>query len=302
MFSSYIDRQKSRVGSSEKSQKVHSANWKEEVQLRKELICLNKQEQQRVSRISTDQRIVVNRFQKKLSKSVEISKGHELLMNVMNGNRTTMMQQFLNREATSCDHMKSIRCLNAFPKPPVPKFSKGRSKSCEPPKTKDTERVPVKKDDKKSEKDLIPRPMTALEKRNILWERQLNSVTQRINRARSAPTKPNFYKLPEFTIDATKVGKRSRTSGKRTGISYTVDMELYRYTREKEIEQQNAAVRKYLKSIEGLELVPWTPFDYEDDDTNTVNNTDMRLVSRTRQRTSIGAAGDLNGDPVNAWT
>lgn len=267
MFSSYIDRQKSRLGSSEKSQKVHSANWKEEVQLRKELFCLNKQEQQRVSRISTDQRIVVNRFQKKLSKSVEISKNHENISNVIKGNRNTLMQQVLNRDIL-CEHMRTVRCLNAFPKPPVPKFHKRRAKSCEPPKpskAKETTESEPNKESKINGKEVgIPRPMTALEKRNIVWERQLDSVTQRINRARSAPTKTNFYKLPEFSLDSSPE-KRSKNSSKRTRINYTVDMDYYRYIRQQEIEKQNESVRKYLKSIEGLELQPWTPFDYHED-------------------------------------
>lgn len=301
MFSSYIDRQKSRVGSSEKSQKVHSANWKEEVQLRKELFCLNKQERQRVSRISIEQRLVVNRFQKKLSKSVEISKSHEQVVNTLKGNRATMIEQALNRELEApSEHMRTIRCLNAFPKPPVPKFNERRSKSCEPStKPKENESILINEECKKEEKsELIPRPMTALEKRNKLWERQLSSVTQRINRARSAPTKATFYKVPEFTAGTTKLGKRTiKTANRQPGMSYAVDMDLYRYVREKEIAKQNEAVQDYLKGIEGLELVPWTPFDYVLDESNA--STEIRRTSRTRKQTSTPA---FTIGPVNAWT
>lgn len=296
MFSSYIDRQKSRVGSSEKSQKVHSANWKEEVQLRKELHCLNKQEHQRVSRISIEQRLVVNRFQKKLSRSVEISKSHEHVMDAVKDNKTNILDQVRKRETTSNEHMRTVRCLNAFPKPPIPKFRKQMSKSCEPPKLKENQQTTLAEEESKNTEkiDLVPRPMTALEKRNKLWERQLSSVTQRINRARSAPTRTVFYKVPEFTVDNSKITKRiNKTGAKRSAMNYTVDMDMYRYMREREITKQNEAVKNYLNSIEGLELVPWTPFDYEQDESNS--NREIRRISR--QRTSqTGAA------PVNAWT
>lgn len=319
MFSSYIDRQKSKVGSSEKSQKVHSANWKEEVQFRKELECLNRQERQRVSRISIDQRLAVNRFHNKLSKSVVIAKNHEKAIVDLDEKRVTT-EKALQDQPDLYQHMRTIRCLNAFPKPPVPKFHKRRSKSCEPPKKiknidNDDTNNHVKNDTKvEPEKDVMPRPMTALEKRNRLWERQLNSVTQRINRARSAPaTKTSFYKVPEFSPQSLetvmKPGKLGRTPTRQRGMTYAVDMDVYRYLREKEIVQQRESVKAFLRSIEQLELIPWTPFDSDiDPQSETLylitSNINEGANSATQQeeitrRTSQTRQTDLTTDKID---
>lgn len=344
MFSSYIDRQKSKVGSSEKSQKVHSANWKEEVQFRKELECLNRQERQRVSRISIDQRLAVNRFHNKLSKSVLIAKNHEKAIADLDEKRVKT-EKALQDQPDLYQHMRTIRCLNAFPKPPVPKFNKRRSKSCEPPKKikniDNTERSKCgSKNDTKVEvekaTDVMPRPMTALEKRNRLWERQLDSVTQRINRARSAPaTKTSFYKVPEFSPQSvetlTKTGKNGRTPTRQRGMTYAVDMDIYRYIREKEIVQQRESVKAFLRSIEPLELIPWTPFDSDlinqphsetlylissninEGGNNTAQQVEgTRKTSQTHRQTDLTTTEKSNTNrrlsvipgrqPTNAWT
>ncbi|XP_032242212.1 uncharacterized protein LOC116620698 [Nematostella vectensis] len=264
-FSSYIDRSKSGTGSSEKSQKVHSANWKEEIQLRKELDCLNKQEQQRVSRISIEQRLAVDRFHRKLSRSVEIAKSHDEIRADLE-NKRKERESHKDSDNTS-RHMRMVRCLNAFPKPPLPTFTH-RPKSCEPVTgRKNAENIT------KENVDVLPRPMTALERRNKVWEKQLDTVTQRINRARSAPAKTKFYKVPEFADVAENTMKarpksssprkgntsQSNSSSKRT--SYEIDMNIYRYFREIELKRQRDAVREFIKSIEPLELVPWEPYD-----------------------------------------
>lgn len=67
----YVDRQKSSVGSSEKSQVVHSANWKEQVHLRKELELLRRQESEVMKRIASDQRMVSHRFLHRILHSLD---------------------------------------------------------------------------------------------------------------------------------------------------------------------------------------------------------------------------------------
>ena len=260
-FSSYIDRQKSGIGSSEKSQKVHSANWKEEIQLRKELDCLRRQEQQRVCRLSYDQRLVVDRFYRKLSRSVYIAEKHEKVKGTLPQDQGSRKQSH-NSIANVENHMRQIRCLNAFPKPPVPKFRRParRSKSCEPvAKTKEDEDQTFKEF-----MDLPPRPMTSLEKRNKMWEKQLNSMTQRINRARSAPARPAFYQVPEFSKSkTTKPDHFGRKSARQRAKTVECSTETFRLNREKEVEHQNRVIREFLKTITPLELVPWTPFEAE---------------------------------------
>ncbi|XP_028397787.1 uncharacterized protein LOC114521517 [Dendronephthya gigantea] len=85
----YIDRQHSHeaTGNSEKSHKVHCANWKEEVHLRKELDALGRQENGTIKRIYLDQRIVANKFRRCVSRSIDIIKTHDDLKANISYNR-----------------------------------------------------------------------------------------------------------------------------------------------------------------------------------------------------------------------
>lgn len=341
-FASYIDRQKAGPGSSEKSQKVHSANWKEEIQLKKELDCLDKQEQQRVSRISSDQRLVVHRFQRKLSASVDIAKNHDKVKESLDGNHRRA-KELRERQGRNPDEkearmsLRQLRCLSASPKPPLPKFR--RAKSCEPPQ----ESRGVFYSDSYTANawlDMPPRPMTALEKRNRMWERQLKTVTQRLNRARSAPARTSYYKVPEFSSLQSNVRgdvrdkQISQKQRRRAPTNVEIDLEYFRRVREKELHFQRQAVNTFLKSIEPLELIPWTP-GYESADNN--NEGENKIVLSTlatskqdlnsnesRQRTRSVSSAQNTGDlarlgrqeslisgsanvinkkiPVNAWT
>lgn len=253
-FSNYIDRQKSGPGSSEKSQKVHSANWKEEIHLRKELKCLERQEQQRVRKLSCDQRLVVDKFYRRLSRSVDIAEKQEKAKESLPRNRQT---QAINVEK----QRRHVRCCSAYPKPPVPVFRKitrARSSSCEQAVLSES-----REKEKGYQLSVRPaRPMTSLEKRNKLWEKQLYSVTQRINRARSAPARPAIYSVPEFS-GATKLQKSNRKFPFQESKTVEFNSDMLRKLREKEVSNQSFAINEFLKTITPLELVPWTPFESE---------------------------------------
>ena len=332
-FASYIDRQKSGPGSSEKSQKVHSANWKEEIQLKKELDCLNKQEQQRVARISSDQRLVVHRFQRKLSLSVEIAKNHDEVKESLDINQKRAIElkelQGKNNDDIGEERisLRQLRCLSASPKPPLPKFR--RAKSCEPPRISNNTFYGEADDYPTERHDLPPRPMTALEKRNKMWERQLKTVTQRLNRARSAPARTSYYKVPEFSVVQSK-SSREKHSGQnqRRATNVEIDLEYFRRIREKELYLQRQAVKNFLQSIGPLELVPWTPGYEPVENSNEVENSVVMAASkqdvnelRSRSRSvdsyngkdSAGSAKRGSGTerkvnavnkkvPLNAWT
>lgn len=313
-FASYIDRQKSGPGSSEKSQKVHSANWKEEIQLKKELDCLNKQEQQRVSRISSDQRLVVHRFQRKLCTSVDIAKNHDKVKESLDSNhrRAQELRELQGRNPDANEEkitLRQLRCLSASPKPPLPKFR--RAKSCEPPKKSNTMLYGHEYTDIPS-LDLPPRPMTALEKRNKMWERQLKTVTQRLNRARSAPAKASYFRVPEFSLAKSNIRGDKQTNQKqrhRAPTNVEIDLEYFRRVREKELYFQRQAVMTFLKNIEPLELIPWTPGYESAENNNEGENSNVMMAVATsnqnmngdehRQRTrSVGSAyntKDLTG-------
>lgn len=288
-FASYIDRQKSGPGSSEKSQKVHSANWKEEIQLKKELDCLNKQEQQRVARVSSDQRLVVYRFQRKLSLSVEIAKNHDEVKESLDVNHKRAielreMQSKNNDIGEEKISLRQLHCLSASPKPPLPKFR--RAKSCEPPRISNKMLYGGTDSEYPSERhDLPPRPMTALEKRNKMWERQLKTVTQRLNRARSAPARTSYYKVPEFSVAQSNISREKHSGQKpRRATNVEIDLEYFRRAREKELYLQRQAVKKFLQSIEPLELVPWTPGNQPTENSNEVENSVvMAAVVQSKQ-------------------
>lgn len=295
-FASYIDRQKSGPGSSEKSQKVHSANWKEEIQLKKELDCLSKQEQQRVARISSDQRVVVHRFQRKLSASVDIAKTHDKLKESLDSSHKRMLQLRESQRKNPDENrisLRQLRCLSASPKPPLPKFR--RAKSCEPPYISSNMMYGEGCANQEA-LDLPPRPMTALEKRNKMWERQLKTVTQRLNRARSAPARTSYYKVPEFSLTQSRAREKQNGQKQRRPTNVEIDLECFRRRRERELYIQRQAVKAFLKSIEPLELVPWTP-GYESAENNNEPENSVMAISKQhinsnehRQRTrSVGS-------------
>ena len=99
----YVDRQKSSVGSSEKSQVVHSANWKEQVHLKKELELLRRQESEVIKRISSDQRMISHRFLHRILHSIdqikEIEKQKEEIRQ-MNYQKSIFNKTFPNSLAT----------------------------------------------------------------------------------------------------------------------------------------------------------------------------------------------------------
>lgn len=296
-FASYIDRQKSGPGSSEKSQKVHSANWKEEIQLNKEMDCLNKQEQQRVAKISSDQRLVVHRFQRKLSLSVDIAKKHDEVKESLDSNhkraRELRKLQNENNDTNGEERMslRQLRCLSASPKPPLPKFR--RAKSCEPPRLDSAALYGEEPQCFTEKPDLPPRPMTALEKRNKMWERQLKTVTQRLNRARSAPARTSYYKVPEFSVMQRNNARDSKNAGQkqRRHTSLEIDLEYFRRVREKELYLQRQAVKNFIKSIEPLELVQWTP-GHEP----TENNNERELDSVVMTAVMLNKQDVVNGN------
>ena len=332
-FASYIDRQKSGPGSSEKSQKVHSANWKEEIQLKKELDCLSKQEQQRVARISSDQRLVVHRFQRKLSLSVEIAKNHDEVKESLDINHKRAIElkelQGKNNDDIGEERisLRQLRCLSASPKPPLPKFR--RAKSCEPPRISNNTFYGEADDYPTERHDVPPRPMTALEKRNKMWERQLKTVTQRLNRARSAPARTSYYKVPEFSLVQSNSSREKHSGQKqRRATNVEIDLEYFRRVREKELYLQRQAVKNFLQSIGPLELVPWTPGYEPVENSNEVENSVVMAASKqdvNELRSRSRSVGSYNGKdsarsakhgsgterkvnvvnkkvPLNAWT
>ena len=164
----YVDRQKSSLGSSEKSQVVHSANWKEQVHLKKELELLRRQENETMKRITFDQRMVSHRFVHRILRSIDQIKKIENLkeeieqMNYQKFDKTTPDSE-KNKEVGY-----SFVTSNISPRKDVSaeRLTSGqlyRSVECRP-----------------------IRPVTASEMQGRAWERKIGLMVKNIQRAKSA--------------------------------------------------------------------------------------------------------------------
>lgn len=163
----YVDRQKSSVGSSEKSQVVHSANWKEQVRLKKELELLQRQENKTIERILTDQRMVTNKFLHHILRSIDEMKAIEKMK----------------------DELKQTKCqTDGFDRKINDAENNGKvSESMISDMSRlglETERPKPKKSYR--EVSRLPRPVTASELQGRAWERKIILWNKNIQRARSA--------------------------------------------------------------------------------------------------------------------
>ena len=152
----YIDRQTSSAGSSEKSQVVHSANWKEQVYLKKELRLLQRQENAAIRRIASDQQMVTHNFLHRILRSIdqikEIEKMKEDIKQI--NNQTNRLH-------------KTISDSSRFPSlgPTIERPGCRRIYSAE------CRRV---------------RPVTASELQGRVWQRKIGLMAKNIQRAKSA--------------------------------------------------------------------------------------------------------------------
>ena len=229
MFSfNYIDRQNSAVGSSEKSQKIHSANWKEEVHLRKELESLKKQEHETISRIFSDQRIVAHQFRRRLCRSMELVRNHEKLKGELeqfkNDNFEARTRASLNQSKRSARLQSSlVQSLDTFPE-----NEKYTQTSC----------------------NLFRRPVTASENRGREWDRTIKSTTSKLSqRAKSAPiSRTTAYFVPGKNLDKPQYKTTVFNQTKRERFS--ISREQFNRNRILEVAKQREAVLKFIKETE----------------------------------------------------
>ena len=172
MFSfCYVDRQKSSVGSSEKSQVVHSANWKEQVHLKKELELLRRQENEAIKRIISEQRLITHKFLHRIFRSIDQIKAIEKMKDDLEhanyqrlGNRALMKptRDAKNNNETSCSVTSNLSQLGSVTERPTSGYVK------------------------RTECKRRPRPVTASELQGRAWERKIGLMAKNIQRAKSA--------------------------------------------------------------------------------------------------------------------
>jgi hypothetical protein len=165
----YVDRQKSSVGSSEKSQVVHSANWKEQVHLKKELELLRRQENEVIKRIASDQRMVTHKFLHRILRSIDQIKEIEKMKGEI-------------------QHVHSQR--NGFDKT-IPDSQSNEEMSPSPSATTSFRRLGSKIERPKCghvyrRECRQVRPVTASELQGRAWERKAGLMAKNIQRAKSA--------------------------------------------------------------------------------------------------------------------
>ena len=230
MFSfNYIDRQNSAVGSSEKSQKIHSANWKEEVHLRKELESLKKQEHETIIRIFSDQRIVAHQFRRRLCRSMELVRNHEKLKGEL--------EQFRNDN------------FEASQKSQMAKYSK-RSARLQSSLVQSLDTFPENEKYTQTSCNLFRRPVTASEKRGREWDRTIKSTTSKLSqRAKSAPiSRTTAYFVPGKNLDKPQYKATVFNQTKRERFS--ISREQFNRNRILEVAKQREAVLKFIKETE----------------------------------------------------
>ena len=231
MFSfNYIDRQNSAVGSSEKSQKIHSANWKEEVHLRKELESLKKQEHETISRIFSDQRIVAHQFRRRLCRSMELVRNHEKLKGEL--------EQFKpndNVKASQKSHMA--------------KYSK-RSARLQSSSVQSLDTFPENENHTQTSCNLFRRPLTASEKCCREGDRTIKSTTSNLSRrVKSAPiSRTTAYFVPGKDLDKPQYKTTAFNQTKRERFS--ICREQFNRNRILEVAKQREAVLKFIKETE----------------------------------------------------
>lgn len=180
----YIDRQHSHeaTGNSEKSHKVHCANWKEEVHLRKELDALGKQENVTVKRIYLDQKTVANKFRRCVSRSIDIIKTHDDLKANISYNRSYNISKCNGPGLQSS--MANAGKTSVFGLDMLPKS-----------------------------RHVLTRPVTASELRVRAWERKILTMSSKFRRAQSAPTlKMNAHSNKHKSFKQSNMAKISNKS------------------------------------------------------------------------------------------
>ena len=232
----YIDRQKSAIGTSEKSQKVHSANWKEEVYLRKELESLKKQENETISRIFSDQRLVAHQFRRRISRSIDLIKSHEKL-------KADVKHQKKNKSGVN---QNSI----------ITKFSERPGSVRSTTSSQGAERLAdsvTGYNQRQKSTSTFRRPVTASETSGRLWERRIRLMTSNLQRAKSAPT---FRITVNQTVEELHNRQRSKaTAFSRGGAStFSINREHWNKNRIAEVAKQREAVLKFAKRIQHSQM------------------------------------------------
>ena len=222
----YIDRQQSKAGgNSEKSQKVHCANWKEEVHLRKELEALTRQENVTIKRMFCDQKVVANKFRHHVCRTIEQIERHKEVKVGKKSLRNTKIHQNLQLK------------LDA----PGLSFKKSNN-------SETSSLIPNMKE--KSD-NLQKRPVTASELRVRAWERKIQTISSKIQRAQSAPVmRRNVHSDAQKYVNPLNISK----------ICKTADKNMYVFMKCKEIDlrsdvenaRQRQAVINFIEKIKQL--------------------------------------------------
>ena len=185
----YIDRQQSQAtGNSEKSHKVHCANWKEEVHLHKELEAFRRQENSAIKSIVSDQKVVANKFRRHVYRSIELIKTHEGLKD--------KMTSFRNRNNSTYENFQPKYTARPF------LFAANGGKSSS-----------MSQNIKDKPNHLMKRPVTASELRVRAWEQRIQTITSKLQRAQSAPAlTSNIHSMePIYNLNCCKTAGRNRS-------------------------------------------------------------------------------------------
>lgn len=252
----------SNAGTSEKSQKVHSTNYKVGVMLHKEIQSLNVNEKNVACSITIDQRRIATRFRNKLARSVELMKYHDKIRS-----------RFHHAELRPNRHQDAkMHAWNQQASANIGKFEGTRNS------TKEHERRFSLNDLKAHQRErkefdlktftdygaLLNRPQTALESKSKLWTKRATTANERVVRAKSAPPKSwrnceDIMRKLNSTGGGFYVANQTQRPMSRARFAEVFDSESFQKFREDEVVRQKLDVEAFVESIEPLKLVPWYP-------------------------------------------
>ena len=256
----------SNSGTSERSQKVHSTNYKVGVLLHKEIQSLNVDEKNVACSITIDQRRIATRFRNKLARSVELMKHHDRIRSRFyhaelrpNRHQDTKTYAWNQQASANLGKFKGIQTgtQNATK-------DHGRKLSLDDVKAHQKDR---KEFDLKTFTDygaLLNRPQTALESKSKLWTKRATTANERVVRAKSAPPKSwrnceDIMRKLNSTGGGFYVANHAQRPMSRARFAEVFDLESFQSFREEEVARQKLDVEAFVESIEPLKLVPWYP-------------------------------------------
>eukprot|EP00794_Sanderia_malayensis_P007324 gene7324-8142_t len=250
MLYGHADRGDANAGATEKSQKVHSINYKIGVILQKEVQSLDVEEKNVACSITVNQRIQATRFRNKLQRSVELTKHHDKIRARFTTREETRPNRKSNNKEQNNTQNRRIRCSR---QPPSSATGYSDEDDCQFSLKRFTADDACKN-----------RPQTALEARTKQWNKNAEAAKARVVRAKSAPAR-SWRNCADIMRELNWHGggfysaNRLHRPLSRAKFVEIFDNERFQDFRNRELLRQKNKMNALVESFEPLKLEEWYP-------------------------------------------